>query len=262
MSITYTTALISFIDILGFKSLIETETPDVILEILRTNELLGLSRLSVAAGGFLGGEMTTFKFSDLIVNVHELKDGYESDGNLVYLAHNHFRKIGFVQWSLACKGIFVRGGVTLGQIYADERTLFGPALVQAYELESQRAKWPIIAIDEECLKELDRQFDIHFEYLRRIEPDYPFPRNLLRHQLYGQFIARTDEDVPFLDYLACMLYEDVTTGDFDFLLADHKVAVLAAYAKYRHYKYDFVARYHNRVCERLGLSDEQISLEP
>lgn len=260
MSIKYTTALLSFVDILGFKALIETASPDVILGILSRKETLGLERLSIDKGGFLGGGLTTFNFSDLIVNVHKINDGYESNGNLVYLVHNHFRAIGGVQWALVRSGVFVRGGIALGQIYASKRTLFGPALIRAYELESRRAKWPIIAIDEECLQEIDRQLDAHFDYRNRTEPSHGIPREVLRHHLYGQFITRTDDGVPFLDYLACMLYEDEATGDFALHLANHKEAVLAAYARHKHYKYEFLARNHNRVCEKLGLTAELIQM--
>ncbi len=43
-------------------------------------------------------------------------------------------------------GYFTRGGMTKGRLYHDHSTVFGPALVEAYRLESQIAKYPRIVI--------------------------------------------------------------------------------------------------------------------
>jgi hypothetical protein len=43
-------------------------------------------------------------------------------------------------------GYFARGGMTKGRLYHDHSTVFGPALVEAYRLESQIAKFPRIVI--------------------------------------------------------------------------------------------------------------------
>lgn len=259
MTTEYTTALVSFVDILGFKALIETESAESILGILHGKAAFGLERQSMRRGGFLGGNPKTFNFSDLIVNVDEITKDYESDGSVVHLVHNHFRRIGFVQWKLACEGIFVRGGVTLGQIYTEGATVFGPALIRAYELESQTAKWPIIAIDKQALEEFDRQFALYFA--RRAHEEHLDEATwftALRHMIYGQFIGQTPEGTYFVDYLACMLYEDSATGDYECHLAEHKEAVARAYAKYKHYKYGFVARYHNQTCKELNLTGDNV----
>jgi hypothetical protein len=43
-------------------------------------------------------------------------------------------------------GYFARGGMTKGRLYHDHSMVFGPALVEAYRLESQIAKFPRIVI--------------------------------------------------------------------------------------------------------------------
>jgi len=43
-------------------------------------------------------------------------------------------------------GYFVRGAITKGRLYHDPGTIFGPALVEAYRLESQIAKFPRIIV--------------------------------------------------------------------------------------------------------------------
>jgi hypothetical protein len=75
-------------------------------------------------------------------------------------------------------------------------------------------------------------------------------------EISGQFLLaelasimrKTQEGTYFLDYIACMAYEDTTTGDLPRYLSDHKESVTHAYEKYRHWKYEFVAKYHDEKC--------------
>lgn len=52
-----------------------------------------------------------------------------------------------IQLGMAMWGFFIRGAVTIGEVYHDDRSVFGPALVWAYELESKVAQNPRIIID-------------------------------------------------------------------------------------------------------------------
>lgn len=51
---------------------------------------------------------------------------------------------------LADFNLLIRGGITIGEFYADERIVFGSGLVRAYELEATIAKMPRIVIDKEA----------------------------------------------------------------------------------------------------------------
>jgi hypothetical protein len=52
---------------------------------------------------------------------------------------------------LAKEGIFLRGAITRGEFFHEANKLFGPALVEAYELESQVATYPRIIISRDVL---------------------------------------------------------------------------------------------------------------
>lgn len=52
-----------------------------------------------------------------------------------------------IQVGLALMGFWVRGALTVGNLFHDESTVFGPALNRAYELESKSAIYPRILID-------------------------------------------------------------------------------------------------------------------
>jgi hypothetical protein len=186
----------------------------------------------------------TYNFSDLIVNVLPFEE---------YKAHEYFypifeflRLLGFYQWEMVQQGIFVRGGITIGDIYTDEGVIFGPALVRAYELESQLARWPILSIDPVTFDEIKVAASEFLSFRTRAN-DNVVGAEMGVHQL-GLLMRKTDDGTPFLDYLECLAYEDTTTGDLPFYFNDHKNRVLLAYEKYKHYKYEFVAQYHDEKC--------------
>lgn len=51
------------------------------------------------------------------------------------------------QLSMACKGLFIRGGISIGTLASDERMVFGDCLVKAHELEAKSARNPRVVLD-------------------------------------------------------------------------------------------------------------------
>lgn len=65
-----------------------------------------------------------------------------------------FHTILELQWMimrLIVKGILCRGAVTYGKLYHTEQMLFGPALVEAYLLESKAALYPRVILDKSLI---------------------------------------------------------------------------------------------------------------
>ena len=62
------------------------------------------------------------------------------------------------------EGFTVRGGMELGQIYWTPEDTIGPALVDAYSLESNRADWSRIVVGPALLR-----------FIAQIPLEYPFP---------------------------------------------------------------------------------------
>lgn len=145
----YTEQVVSFIDILGFKHLIESKTCEEMLEIHDAFYQVNKEE---------GEELLGFKiinFSDSIVR---------SATHNAYLPHHpivyEVLALLDIQWKLIyCHDVLIRGAVTIGDLYVnrtDEKaTVFGKALNEAYRLESKKAKYPRIIIDKNALKKLD-----------------------------------------------------------------------------------------------------------
>jgi hypothetical protein len=61
------------------------------------------------------------------------------------------RSIAIMQLMTASLKFLLRGGIAVGNIYHDDKAVFGPALNRAYELESKVAVVPRIVVDKEVM---------------------------------------------------------------------------------------------------------------
>lgn len=60
------------------------------------------------------------------------------------------------QFNLALEGLFVRGGVSVGDFYINDDIVFGPALLYAHYVESNLACYPRIVLDDKTVNRLQR----------------------------------------------------------------------------------------------------------
>ena len=147
-----------FIDILGFSDLIEKDKG--------TGKLLAEIKNAVEEGNRLleqrkveNGEMYSFWFEEFSVKSFsdcfcfsiplEFKSGSKDyKQNLVafyawvHVFYNEMLNLGFL----------CRGGIAQGWHYHDDKLIFSKALIDAYLVESKKATYPIVMIDENFLK--------------------------------------------------------------------------------------------------------------
>lgn len=94
-------------------------------------------------------------------------DGESEFGSIIFTIAQY-------QYAMAKAGFFVRGGVAMAPLFMDENTAFGPAIIEAYQLE-QQARDPRIVLSEP-VKHLVLQ---HTEYYA--EPfDSPQNRDVIK----------------------------------------------------------------------------------
>lgn len=139
----YSTRVVVFMDILGFKEMVlDPNRKDTLFYVMNYFKWTGESNYTgLLKENDLGKEVTVF--SDSIVISYDAK----IQGQVFYILLDIIR----IQLDLANRGIILRGGVSIGELYHNRETIFGPAMIKAYELESKNAIYPRIILDQKLL---------------------------------------------------------------------------------------------------------------
>ena len=141
---------------------------------------------------------------------------------------------------------FLRGGLTVGDVYLQGDLIFGPAMVRAYELENSYAIFPRIVVDPAVItayaEEPAMQGDDNDP-----DEDVGYLTTLLREG---------DDQIPFVDYLTGL--QDVLDEPDEYIsmLRQHRSRLVAAANALSGFnnakqKYLWLASYHNAVCTGL-----------
>ena len=143
---TYRTALISFIDILGFREIVNSRSCAEIAHALK------LMR-NFSEGDDSGEEYQArlIQFSDSIIRIRPLDSKANEEGAYGVLFHE-LLDIGMMQGDLANLNIFIRGGMTIGEISYENETMFGPGFIRAFDLESKHANYPRVIVDRKIIE--------------------------------------------------------------------------------------------------------------
>jgi len=134
---TYENRLVLFIDFLGFsehvsRTVSEPAFLDVVMDAVKT-----LREVKMEHDVFRSQRMT--HFSDSVVLSYRVKE----PSAVFWLLW----QLGLAVIELAGKGFLVRGGITVGQLHHTHEMVVGPALVEAYRLESKVARYPRVIVD-------------------------------------------------------------------------------------------------------------------
>ena len=149
----YTQYYVAFLDILGFKNLVNgpESTCQSILEIYRDFE-----------------DMQKVYWGENYGETQDVKIKVMSDSICLYIEADKpnalFSLISFCaafQLDLMTipQHIFVRGAITLGDMFIENDIVFGPGLTQAYLLEEKNAKVPRIIMLKKTLEQGKKQAD-------------------------------------------------------------------------------------------------------
>lgn len=158
----YEERVVAFIDVLGFSDLVAHSSGDIHSLCRLTSALDAFYNLlwEYEADGIKSSFAFT-QFSDSIVvsALADSKDSFEMVQQLlrgiILLAFDY--------------GIFVRGGIAKGQLIHDETMLVGPAMVEAYRLESKAAIYPRVILSEELKLEFDEGVAKYIENYTTLE---------------------------------------------------------------------------------------------
>jgi hypothetical protein len=157
LRVNYTRCLCTYVDVLGFRSLVamSAENGEMRSRIQMSLEAFGEHFRARTPEGknwpdgkfFKAPQVILRHFSDLIFRAVVLPVAENDLSGLGDQIVHEGINLSFAQMFLLEKGIVVRGGLTIGDVYWENDQAFGPGLVRAYELENDLAQYPRIILD-------------------------------------------------------------------------------------------------------------------
>lgn len=164
-------------------------------------------------------------------------------------SHDMEEEFAFIMWSLrdyqyqmALKGMFIRGGLSIGPLFVSDDNVYGDALIEAYELESKIAVYPMVILSDTVKKLVGH----HVGYYTG--EDAPQKRDVLVDAEGRYFINYLTESILEMDD------GDEIDGDS---LAIHKKRIQEGLKLYVnntcvYAKYSWLAAYHNFFCDSVS----------
>ena len=142
--LVYEDRIVAFLDILAWKSAICLSESDpekakdlgVLLNGLQTAERLNEFMRGTECGPLSDARCTHFSDS-VVISVLNDKHG----------EHSLLHALKSVVTNALSSGFFIRGGITKGKLIHKDNLVYGPALIEAYNLENKIAKYPRIILD-------------------------------------------------------------------------------------------------------------------
>ena len=187
----YETRITLFLDFLGFREHVARTTTDseFLQRLVRAMDRIG--KLAAEDKEFHESQRVT-QFSDSVVVSYRI----DEESAVFWLLN----QIAFCVIDLVERGFLVRGALTVGELLHTSKYLVGPAMVEAYELESKVAKFPRVLVDEKILAVARSARQEH--------------HGADEEEEYVRAFLRNDEDgFLFLDYVSWNAVVAVIGGD-------------------------------------------------
>lgn len=150
----YEDRLVAFIDVLGFSNMVDDTKGDEQKLRHLTAALDALyNRIWAWEADGVNSSFAFTQFSDSIV-ISALAESSDSFGMLQQLLLGVMELVDDYD-------ILVRGGIARGQLIHDRTMVVGPAMVEAYHLESKEAKYPRIIIEKGLKEQIEADIKVY-----------------------------------------------------------------------------------------------------
>lgn len=176
---------LAYFDVLGYKAFFQEDDSDhekFLKDILGTLDYVK-SRVGEYSGFSSRIGLRVYSDNFLLYIKEEGQDIVHEDFNALMALVS---VVALIQMKiLAQYRILLRGGITKGEFYVNDNIIFGNGLIQAVEIESQKAIYPrvVIDVDRFCLKNYD--------------------------SLWKTLIKKDDDNMYFVDYFNINQYKSV-----------------------------------------------------
>jgi hypothetical protein len=184
-------------------------------------------------------------FSDSLVVASPIEEGEDSESAIGGL----IAQAAYLQLDLSLNDWFVRGGLTLGPIFLHDGLVYGPALIDAYDIESTQALHPRIVVGPEAIASQTAALSAYGDPVAS-------PAN--------QLLLRDDDGRVFINYLS-VVFDDPDV-DYATVLAEHRDKIATRLVRHRGSraiweKYRWVADYHNHACQLHASGDPSLRVD-
>lgn len=195
--LNYEERIVLFIDILGFKQLVnESITDNVKLEQIKT----AINIIRKTYGITLKTkDRTITQFSDSIVISFLITEKGEV---ALLLAKTHL-----LIKTLILNDIVCRGGIARGHLIHDHIFMFGKALIDAYNLESNLAIFPRVIISDKSIIQIGKE---NYGY-------HPANNSSHEEKEIKSFISIDFDGVYFIDYFNLEIYSEMSQKDKNYV---------------------------------------------
>jgi hypothetical protein len=156
--------IVAFIDILGFKEMINdyeqnkscsTLLQDLenTLRVVISNTIDKWKNKSITGFEIIGFEYKIFSDNIcLSVPFFNSKSDFEFNLGVMLNIIKNF------QFDLLAKNYLIRGGISIGSYYSNDNLIFSDGLIDAYILESKYAKYPRVLLDKKIISRIEKSF--------------------------------------------------------------------------------------------------------
>ncbi len=226
----------AYIDILGFSDKIKANDLtffETYLNVLN-QELNYIEKRHGLSGSKKVKEFALKIFTDNFVFGHPW---YEQSGEVEL--GTIFEVLSHIQLTFTKSNIFVRGAICMSDLYMDENIVLGPALIEAYKMESEKAIYPRIILSEDVI-------NVVKEHLTYYGNNGSAPQN-------NEYLIDIDGHY-FVNYLSTLFYwGDCPESTILKELIQHKNIVAQNLIQFKdnfklYDKFSWVAKYHNYFC--------------
>jgi hypothetical protein len=237
--VEYEPMLVSYVDILGFRELVRTSSAGKLSRILRVfNETTAPPKFKRGIKVPDLPQQEHVSFSDLNMTCTPLR----KRGNRGIVFNQFLRLVHAQTVLLINENVLIRGGIAVGSAARSYRKFFGPAVIQAYELEQRKPGHPRIMVGASVLQEVERN---PLLWMHDRNDELKVVQNFLDHD---------DDGSAYIDYLRLVLGE---SEDPQWVLRMHDEFIEKGLTSFGNDesigpKYKWLRTYHDRTVAKLA----------
>lgn len=237
----YEECIVTFIDILGFRDILNSKTAAEVRQLLsffREEATLYADDESTDGSKRITSAVKTEIVSDAVVRARTIHTDYKAGALFQELLD-----LVFIQATCIENGILIRGALTIDNVHVGkqlEGPIFGPGLVKAYQMEEREAVYPRIIVDEEVIDRFRNDKSLWRE-----------GHNQSQEAASVNDLLKSDEaGLNYVDYLGAVKWDmDSYAGYLEFLEAHKRLIENSSsmdLGRVVRRKYAWLKNYHNR----------------